>query len=177
MWKPRLGVGVVAAGARWATEVLRASWCLCVQVLKEEGAPFHSIPPSDLDPNRAPLFLPSNLLASSVISSVARQTFPRPGNSPLFLTLMSTFVFRHGLLPGPPGSGHPPKWSVASPRNPPRCRTNSTLPFCAHVDLVQDLLHPNELKVYEPASKVVPTSPRLHLFSTLKSSFTTCLFV
>jgi hypothetical protein len=85
--------------------------------------------------------------------------------------------FRHGLLPGPPGSGHPPKWSVASPRNPPRRSTNSTLPFCARVDFVQDSLYPNELKVYKPASKVVPTSPRLHPSSTLKSSFTTRLSV
>ena len=41
LWKPRLGVGVVVAGARWATEVLRAVRGLCVRVLREEGALFH----------------------------------------------------------------------------------------------------------------------------------------
>jgi hypothetical protein len=139
--------------------------------------PMLSFLPSDLDPNRAPLFLPSNLLAPSVISSVARQAIPRPGNSHLFLTLVSTLVFRRGLLPGPPGSGYPPKYSIASPRNPPRRSTNSTLPFCACVDFVQDSLYPNELKVYKPTSKIVPTSPRLHPSSTLKSSITAHLSV
>ena len=85
--------------------------------------------------------------------------------------------FRHGLLPGPPGSGHPQKSSVASPRNPPRRSTNSTLPFWARVDFAQHSLYLNEPKVYKPASEIVLTSPRLRPSSTLKSSFTTRLSV
>ena len=61
----------------------------CVRVLRKEGALTLPFPPSDLDPNRVPLFLPSNLLAPSVISFVAKQAFPRPGNSRLSLTLVS----------------------------------------------------------------------------------------
>jgi hypothetical protein len=97
--------------------------------------PMFSFPPSDLDPNRAPLILPSNLLAPSVISFVARQAFPRPGNSRLFLTLVPTLVsdtdyFHVNQVPAI-------LWNspLLPPRNPTRRSTNSTLPFCACVDL------------------------------------------
>ena len=146
--RPRLDIRAVVAGARWVTEVLRAMESIVGSARsssKERGCvvPF---PLSDLDPNRAPLFLPSNLLTPSVISSVAR-------HSRLFLTLVSTLVSDTDCF-----QVH---------QVPAILRNRQLLPPGI----------PNELEVYKPSSKVVPTSPRLHPSSTLKSSFTIHLSV
>jgi hypothetical protein len=163
------------AGARWATEVLRVSRGLCVRILWEEGALFHFSVRSRSEPGSFISFFKPSRTLRHILRRQA--SLPRTREFASFPHSRVHSCFRHGLLPGPPGSCHPPKWSAAFPRNPPRRSTNSTLPFCAPVDFVQDSLYPNELRVYKPASKVVPRSPRLQPSSTLKSSFTTRLSV
>ena len=176
MGRPRLGIGVVVAWARWETEVLRAMESIVgsVRSSSEERGCAVSFPPSDLDRSSISSFKPSRTLRhilrhqASLPKTREFASFP---HSRIHSRVQTRTASRSTRF-------RPSSEMVrCSPWNPPRRSMNSTLPFCARVDLVQDSLYPNELKVYKPAAKVVPTSPRLHPSSTLKSSFTTRLSV
>ena len=132
------------------------------RVVREELGPFISLR-RDLGLNRTTprsppftLISPSNFLPSPM-SFVVRQALSvvriqihniNTGN-------LRFFLLRHGLLPGPPGSCHPPLSSEKVCSSPESFKTRYKPNFAvpSRVDFVQDL-YLKELKVYKPAPKV-----------------------
>ena len=96
------------------------------------------------------------------MSFVARQALSvvriptRKAEVPENLPNFSLSVFRHGLLPGPLGSCHPPPSSGKVNSLPPRIYRRGPDTQLQRVDFVQEM-YLKELKVYKPAPKVHTT--------------------